>query len=137
MSSASEEELQITTGSIASEEDFTEVDPGLVTEDGTNSDQNVPGDPDFNPFTGTGLPPTFPTTVNFPATGSFPTPDGAPTTTNFPAPDSCSEIFTASVFTITSPNYPLNYPNNEDCIYTVGRSSLDVCKVRWYPLCRF
>ncbi|XP_066975955.1 cubilin-like [Macrobrachium rosenbergii] len=45
------------------EEDFTELDPGLLTTDETttNADQNIPGDPDFNPFTGTGLPPTLPT----------------------------------------------------------------------------
>ncbi|XP_071541139.1 LOW QUALITY PROTEIN: uncharacterized protein [Panulirus ornatus] len=123
------------------EEDFTELDPGLVTDDGANADQNVPGDPDFNPFTGTGLlptlptipgsvPPNFPTTVNFPATSSFPTPDGSPTTTIFPVRVSCDNITTAPVTRLSSPNYPSNYQDNTDCTYIVGRFSLSVCKLQ-------
>lgn len=87
-------------GRNMSEEDFTELDPGLVTfrdadDEHTNADQNIPGSPNFNPFTGSGLTPTIPTlptdfptfSTNFPSTPTdFPTnPTIFPTNpTNFP-----------------------------------------------------
>ncbi|KAK7068253.1 hypothetical protein SK128_000890 [Halocaridina rubra] len=107
------------------EEEFTEVDPGLITEEtSTNADQNIPGNPDFNPFTGTGLQPTLPTIPGGTPTG-FPTPSGFPTTSGFPATSSfptfpptfnavggCDGVFTEQTFTISSPNYPNQYPAN-------------------------
>ncbi|XP_068201168.1 uncharacterized protein [Palaemon carinicauda] len=110
------------------EEDFTELDPGLFTTDETttNADQNVPGDPDFNPFTGTGLPPTLPTIPGtFPTTipttpgvipttiptipGRIPTtiptiPGRIPTTTNIPG--SVPTTFTTIPGRIPTTNIP-------------------------------
>ncbi|XP_050733505.1 uncharacterized protein LOC127007040 isoform X2 [Eriocheir sinensis] len=73
-------------GRNMSEEDFTELDPGLVTfreadDEHTNADQNIPGSPNFNPFTGSGLTPTIPTLpTDFP---TFPT-NFPSTPTNIP-----------------------------------------------------
>ncbi|KAG7158379.1 Cubilin-like 8 [Homarus americanus] len=131
-----EEELDLglTTEEETSDSELVtggEVDPGLVTEgddEDTNSDQNIPGNPDFNPFTGTGLQPTlptfpngFPTTVNFPATSSFPT-------TIFPTvrTSDCDLVLSASNFVISSPNYPTDYPNNKDCSYILQVTFVDL-----------
>lgn len=152
-------------GRNISEEDFTELDPGLVTfrepdDDHTNADQNIPGSPDFNPFTGAGLPPTlptlptdiptFPTNVptiptNFPTNPTtFPTiPTDFPTTTvDFPATTfpstrlECNQLITSLTAEITSPNYPSNYPVSVDCEYTIGRGALDVCRVSKKSHCK-
>lgn len=140
-------------------EDFTELDPGLVSTttmdaDTTNSEQNVPGDPDFNPFTTSGLPPTIPTTIpgltptnptttdypttftnTFPTTftNTFPTTDAEfPTTTL--AGTECDQFFVDASFSLSSPGYPNPYPNSVDCAYIVGRSSLDVCAVSVFDI---
>ena len=145
-------------GRNMSEEDFTELDLGLVTfrepdDDHTNADQNIPGSPDFNPFTGEGLTPTFPTTptdlttisTDFPTISTdfstistdfstiptdFPITVNFPQTTNFPTLTSeCDQLITSVTTDIQSPNYPNNYPVSVQCSYVVGRASANVCRV--------
>lgn len=141
------------------EDDFSELDFGLGTfrqadDDHTNADQNIPGSPDFNPFTGEGLTPTLPTTptdiptfpTEFPTIGSdfptiptnFPTnPTDFPTTVTFPPTSDfpvlanldCDQLITDVTAVIESPNYPSNYPDSVNCAYSVGRASQDVCRV--------
>ncbi|MPC85567.1 hypothetical protein E2C01_080348 [Portunus trituberculatus] len=131
-------------GRNISDEDFTELDLGLVTfrepdEDHTNADQNIPGSPDFNPFTGEGLTPTLPTTstdlftiptdlptiptdlstlpTEFP---TFPTdfstiPSDFPTTVNFPSTSSFPTLTSDCDQLITAVTTDIespNYPNN-------------------------
>lgn len=131
-------------GRNISEEDFTELDPGLFTfgeadDDHTNADQNIPGSPDFNPFTGTGLTPTiptlptdiptFPTTfpsnpTNFPTNPTtfptnptnFPTfPTDFPTTTDFDVTSTFPSITRVDcdqlIASITAEIQSPNYPN--------------------------
>ncbi|XP_047496480.1 uncharacterized protein LOC125044078 [Penaeus chinensis] len=137
------------------EENFTELEPGFISTttveaETTNSEQNVPGDPDFNPFTTNGLFPTIPTTIpgltptdpttiDYPTTftNTFPTTfsNTFPTTeTEFPtttlAGTDCDQFFVDTSFSISSPGYPGPYPNSIDCAYVVGRASLDVCAIQ-------
>ncbi|ROT83313.1 Cubilin [Penaeus vannamei] len=141
------------------EENFTELEPGLISTttveaETTNSEQNVPGDPDFNPFTTNGLPPTIPTTIPgltptnpttidypttftniFPTTftNTFPTTEIEFPTTSL-AGTECDQFFVDVSFSISSPGYPGPYPNSVDCAYVVGRASLDVCAVSGFDI---
>ncbi|XP_063875785.1 cubilin-like isoform X2 [Scylla paramamosain] len=131
-------------GRNISDEDFTEVDLGLVTfrepdDDHTNADQNIPGSPDFNPFTTEGLTPTVPTTstdlfsipTDFPTNptdfstiptefSTIPTDFSTgltdfPTTVNFPSTSSFPTLTSDCDRLITAVTTDIespNYPNN-------------------------
>lgn len=42
--------------------------------------------------------------------------------------DLCAKTYKEEEFEVFSPNYPLNYPLNSFCVYTIQRSSPSICK---------